>query len=710
MDPSRPNRSGPYGSLLPVKATRELPAAETKRSRRPPRWGRVAASRGLLLGGLLLIAAASACGGGAESPTAPAVQPTAASSPLATSGRIVVLGMDGLEPTELERRISQGELPHFARMMNDGAYGPLESAYPLLSPILWTTLATGRHPLDHGVSDFTVKNPTTGAEVPVTSSVRRVPALWNLFSDAQQQVASVGWWATWPAEPVQGVMVSDRVGLHFLLQDRVVSEELPAITFPEEVLPRIRQSMIDPQDLSPELLRRFTNAPPNEVKEALQQGVQNDLVHLSWAVATARSYRAIGLELLEDLDPRLLLVYFEITDTLAHLFGHLHRQQGLAGELAQQQQRFGDAVTAAYDLADEILGDYLDALGPDDVLLIVSDHGFRLGVLPTDLSTTRAEDMRRVSDEYHELYGVLMLYGAGVQPRGRLQEAQLLDFAPTVLAIAGIPPSEEMPGRVLFEAFEEAWAVERIASYEGRAPGEATADSGAVDEALMEKLRSLGYIGGSGDEAPGPTRNLAAIALEEGRFREAARAYNRLLAESPEDGRLHADFSASLLGLGRAEEALASAERAVELAPTDALPLFRRGQAQEALGRRGAAVEDYRRALQYQPGHRPSRRSLERLGESIAARAQTEEQRQAQGWLTKAQEAVQRGDLPAAHEALDQAEALVPNTAVVHQYRANVFFLAGDREQAAESLRRALELDPENAQLRENLRRLESSS
>ncbi len=66
------------------------------------------------------------------------------------------------------------------------------------SPVIWTTIATGMKARQHGIEDFVEATPT--GDVPVASSLRKVPALWNMLSRAGRRVAVVGWWASWPAE------------------------------------------------------------------------------------------------------------------------------------------------------------------------------------------------------------------------------------------------------------------------------------------------------------------------------------------------------------------------------------------------------------------------------------------------------------------------------------------------------------------------------
>ena len=88
--------------------------------------------------------------------------------------------------------------------------GTLKTLDPPLSPLVWTTMMTGVSPLEHGILDFTRRNPATGALEPIPSSERRVPAIWNMAADGDKSVAVFGLWATWPAEAVKGLLVADR--------------------------------------------------------------------------------------------------------------------------------------------------------------------------------------------------------------------------------------------------------------------------------------------------------------------------------------------------------------------------------------------------------------------------------------------------------------------------------------------------------------------
>src|SRR5262245_58894835 len=101
----------------------------------------------------------------------------AACSPRDDRGRVLVLGLDGMEPSVVDQLIDEGALPNFKRLCDGGTSGLLRSSKPLLSPIIWTTIATGKPPDAHGIGHFVATNPRTGAQLPVTSAMRRVKAL-----------------------------------------------------------------------------------------------------------------------------------------------------------------------------------------------------------------------------------------------------------------------------------------------------------------------------------------------------------------------------------------------------------------------------------------------------------------------------------------------------------------------------------------------------
>ncbi len=660
---------------------------------------------------VLLLTILLACGGSEEQPA-----------------RVLILGLDGMDPQTVDLLMSEGKMPHFAKLRQEGAYGRLLSQKPLLSPIIWTTIATGKEPAEHGIGHF-VASDGQGGEIPASSRLRRVKALWNIASQAGKRVATVGWWATWPPEEVNGVMVSDHTAYHFLFEDGFTGGDSgEAKTWPPEVATRIAPLLEQPTDLGAEELAPFVDVPPEELDRPFD--FSDDLAHFRWALATARSYRDIGLELWRAERPELAMVYIEGTDSTSHLFGHLFRAEGLGGELARQQQKFGRAVEEMYLFADRLLGEYLAAMDQHTTLVVLSDHGFELGALHDDPSKTRS--LRRVSERFHRLEGMLYLYGNQVKRHARIDQASILDITPTVLALLGVSPAADMPGRVLNEALTAELDGERIATWEApSAPSSATPETGddAVRQAQLEHLRSLGYLGEAGEPGTGPDgtgpgdtgagdiasspqadRNLAAIHFQAGRYQEAARIYHRLIATAPEDASLRASFAGTLGALGRYDAALIELTRAIELEPLNIEAYHNRAVITERGGDPQKAIADYQTALRYNPQYEPSKKALFRLTGRTDVRAPIDEaEARAALLVQQASEAARKANYPEAMRLLDQAEQAAPRYVLTYQYRSNVAYLMGDQAAAIAALERALELEPDNALFRGNLERLRAS-
>jgi len=509
------------------------------------------------------------------------------------TGRVILLGLDGMDPGVVDLLMSEGKLPNFARLRQDGAYGRLLSRPPLLSPVLWTTVATGKTPDQHGIGHFVATSDVTGQEFPVTSEMRRVKSIWNMVSDADRNVAVVGWWATWPAESVNGAIVSDHTCYHFLFQQASTGAAAPTgVTHPpgllEEITPLIRR----PGDVTPAEAAPFVRMSPEELSVPFD--FDNEVSHFKWALATAASYGQIGLHLWRENRPDLLMVYIEGTDSMAHLFGHLFRASELSGELGAQRQKFGGAVEQMYLYADRVVGEYIDAMDNDTTLVVLSDHGFQLGVLPDDPSKTR--DLRRVSERYHNPEGILYLYGDRVRRHSRIEKPRLVDIAPTLLALVGMAPAEDMPGRVLEEVLELEALPAAIASYElsGSDPTVAAGDT-SVDPQILERLRSLGYLGST--NSPQGDRNLAAMQFEAGHHEEAVNSYRRMIQEDPGDAALRTSLAGALGALGRYDEARDQLGLAIDLEPLDVEAYHNLAVIFEREGNLEEAVEQYRKAV-----------------------------------------------------------------------------------------------------------------
>src|SRR5436305_13903433 len=144
----------------------------------------------------------------AAAPPPPIPEVTRAARP---ARPVIFIGLDGADWELLDDYMASGVMPNLAALTRGGRTGTLKTIQPPLSPLVWTTMMTGTSPLEHGILDFTRRNPETGTLEPIPSSERKRPAIWNMATDGDKSVAVFGLWATWPAEAVKGLLVADRL-------------------------------------------------------------------------------------------------------------------------------------------------------------------------------------------------------------------------------------------------------------------------------------------------------------------------------------------------------------------------------------------------------------------------------------------------------------------------------------------------------------------
>jgi predicted AlkP superfamily phosphohydrolase/phosphomutase len=430
---------------------------------------------------------------------------------------LLVFGIDGADWAYVDPLIARGLMPNLARLRAEGAWGPLQSMTPTDSPVIWTTIATGQPPRRHGVRGFTlsrmrgVQTPLRRVkpvrllgyesleewlegrgilfDAPVSSLVRREPALWNLMSDAGRPVTVLNWWATWPAEPVVGRMVSERV-YYWRWKDRGFRPEKDQLTHPPELHATIAGDLVPPDAVSYEQARAFVDVDRAEFdrmmatpfsKRLLESELRYFLSMYETNLRVAR--RLVRLDREQYGRPADLLVLERLVDMACHAaLAESELVRDHLGADAERQRKFGRVVTAAYAAVDRQLGELLEAYGDGNVV-VLSDHGFHL--VP----------QRRNYGHGDAPAGLFVAHGPAFRP-GRLAGLSVRDVFPLLARIRSLPLADDLAGRLPEEALStsaRAMPVERVARYGAHATP-TSGESGAYDQEMLERLRALGYV------------------------------------------------------------------------------------------------------------------------------------------------------------------------------------------------------------------------
>jgi predicted AlkP superfamily phosphohydrolase/phosphomutase len=376
-------------------------------------------------------------------------------------------------------------MPAFARLARQGAFCPLATVKPTEGPPVWTTMMTGRLPRDHGITSATtyrlrasssdwallpkaalvglLERARLAERRPVASTARRRRALWNVLDAFGIPTGLVRVWATHPPETIRGFVVSPY--FHLLLGDPV---RAAGTVFPRDLLPEIGARAVSPPDIDPALLADLADAAaPSALDDPLMRTLAED------SLAPDLTYARAAQVLRQAYRPSLLVVSFHGYETAGHVFYRYAHPEAFGNVSADEARRYGRVPARYASLVERWMGEIGKDLGPGDVLMVLSGYGLAptplwrrlLGVL-TGTSVGTATHAGAPD-------GVLLVAGGGIRPGSSAVHASVLDVAPTLLYLLGLPVARDMEGRVLTEILDPGFArdnpVTFIPSYESLA-------------------------------------------------------------------------------------------------------------------------------------------------------------------------------------------------------------------------------------------------
>src|SRR5882724_7431144 len=402
--------------------------------------------------------------------------------------KVLLIGWDAADWEHITPLLEEGLMPTLDSLINRGVMGNLATLQPILSPMLWNSVATGKLADKHGIHGFIEPDPVNGGARPYTSTSRKCKALWNILSQSGLRSNIVGWWASHPAEPINGTVITNAFG---------------GVKFDPEKGWVVPKGAIHPKERGPELAR--FKVFPNELTEAhilpfvpeaakIDQKKDKRLSSFAKVLSDNASVHAVATALMESEPWDFTAVYYDGIDHFSHAFMPYHPPK-LEWIKEDDFATYKDVVKGAYRFHDMMLERLLDLAGPETTVILCSDHGFESGSQRPH-GTPREPAGPAV---WHRQYGIFVMAGPGIKRDERIYGASLIDVAPTVLTLFEIPIGEDMDGRPLLEAFETPPSVKTIPSWE-TVPGECgmhvagqQIDREQAKE-LMQQFAALGYI------------------------------------------------------------------------------------------------------------------------------------------------------------------------------------------------------------------------
>jgi predicted AlkP superfamily phosphohydrolase/phosphomutase/Tfp pilus assembly protein PilF len=404
--------------------------------------------------------------------------------------RVALFAIDGADWELITELIIDGRMPNLKALIDGGTGGVVQTIQPTVSPLVWTTVATGMPPDRHGIFEYFDRR---GGGAPVTARSRLVPAVWEIAEAFNRSATVVNWWGSWPPS-TEGTYFGSPI------QYLGGAVNTPALQ------PIVRRTETPEGTLGHPQIARFLNITATEYDEAVAANRPEDPIILfrSTLAKTWSDHRA-ALDIYRTTKPTLFMMHYEGTDVVNHLFAPYHPpyREGIS---QTSFRRYWPTVANYYSEVDRLLGEWMQVLPSDTTVMVMSAHGMRWGkerprVAPSGTSALSA----------HRNPGFFVAFGNNVAPfRGR-RPLSVYDITPTILTLLGLPKSKEMPGQPALWAFRNIEDVRgvTVTSYQELMIRQPFATTALPDPRVYRsRLASVGHIAE-------PNRVLMAV-LEDG--------------------------------------------------------------------------------------------------------------------------------------------------------------------------------------------------
>ena len=468
--------------------------------------------------------------------------------------QLLLIGWDAADWQMIRPLIDQGMMPTLARLVAGGVSGNLATIQPVLSPMLWNTIATGKRADKHGICGFVEPRPDRSGIRPVSSTSRKCKALWNILSQSGLRSNVVSWFASHPAEPIAGAIVTDR----YVSQCGVLpsDRDFPEGTFhPPGMAADLKRLLVSPADLDADALLPFV---PRAVE--IDQRTDDRLLKLAHLIARTSTVHAAACWMLQHQPWDFMAIYYSAIDEFGHYFMPYHPPR-LAGIAERDFGIYRDVMVGCYRFHDMLLDALLTYAGPETTVILVSDHGFQSQKGRPGLNAWQHPET------WHRPFGIACLHGPGIRRGEALYGASLLDVTPTILTLLGLPVGRDMDGRSWLEVLDAHPGADYVDSWEsidgesGQHATELREDPSDAAEAIRQ-LVALGYLDPPSEDTEETIRkvvrdrkiNLAMALAGSRRAAAALPLWEELAREYPQEEGFLLQLALGLANLGRWQE------------------------------------------------------------------------------------------------------------------------------------------------------------
>jgi len=471
--------------------------------------------------------------------------------------KTILIGIDAATWKIITPLLERGELPAIASLIKEGVSAPLKSLPGYKSPALWTSIATGKTPEKNGVLYFSnlfldipklklkkdvtrniavnwpcrvgrlfskdQKDPSPltsfsrkayvytmlkygklleklelGGNYLITSASRTEKAIWDILSEEGVKVSVIGWLVTWPAEKLNGIMVSQKaieeLSKYQNQSKFKVEKGKGSATYPHEIMEELKIFNKTPDSISDAELEIFFNQLGKEETSqirSLEFDRKNKLKFFSQLYLIDEFSAKSTVHLRDRYQPDFLTVYLPGLDGVQHLFWRYHHPEKFPFLKMSKEDisKLGEVVNNYYKFLDAKIATLIEEC---ETVMVISDHGMEaISEKHFDHSAIRSGQHEDSPD------GILIMKGPHIKKNVQLKEAHLLDLAPTILYLLGKDIDINMDGEVLTEALTDEFIKHnqiRKKNYGKKKSADHSFYEQEEQEKVKERLKALGYL------------------------------------------------------------------------------------------------------------------------------------------------------------------------------------------------------------------------
>ena len=484
--------------------------------------------------------------------------------------KVLLIGWDGADWEHINPLLEAGLMPTLNGLINQGTMGNLATLQPVLSPMLWNSVATCKFADKHGIHGFVEPDHDNGGSRPFSSLSRNTKALWNILSQSGLRSNVINWWASHPAEKINGCIVSNLFN-GVSLDPKTGWTITPGTIHPSEKAKDYARFKVLPSELTQEHILPFI---PNAAN--IDQSKDRRLFMFSKTFAEMMTTHSVATAVMESEPWEFMAIYYTGIDHFCHGFMQYHPPQ-MPNTRDEDFEMYKDVIKGAYQFHDMMLERLLQLAGDDTTVILCSDHGFQSGSFRPG-GTPREPAGPAI---WHRQYGIVVMKGEGIKQDERIYGASLIDIGPTILNLFGLPIGDDMDGRPLVEAFENPSEIELIPTWDevdgphGMHSGDESM-GGKQAEELLQQFVALGYVDDQGgnkekqfDSADIEGKyNLARCLMWQNRNEEARPLLEEILARSPWEDRFIIQLADCYLRAGYLRQSQTLLEAAFDLEQT----------------------------------------------------------------------------------------------------------------------------------------------